>query len=559
MEMRDQKVFVLALDGATLDLISPWVNSGYLPHIGRLIREGISGSLQSIYPPLTGPAWSSFMTGKSPGNHGVLEFFRRQSGSYRQVLNSRLSINGKSLWGLLSEAGKSVVVMNIPMTYPPEPVNGCLITGLLTPYGRRDFTYPPGLLEELEAHLGGSYLHRHDEKYRASNPYALLREQHAILDNNLQAALYLMEHKPWDFFMLHFLGTDIIQHEMWHNLDADHPQHNPVEREQLGNVILDFYQHVDNTVGRLMELIDESTSVILMSDHGFGPVYKFINFNTWLIEQGLLRLKQTPGTWLRHHLFKLGLNYSVMGHLVLRMGLGHQAKKIGRSRREELQRRLFLSLNDVDWSQSTVYSIGNFGQFYVNLKGREPEGIVHRGEEYTKVLADLTRRLQELRDPETGQPVIGEIMTGDQVYQGLYLECAPDLVFFTRNMEYKAMGLSDFSSPKVFEPVYGTTGHHRMNGVLICSGSGVFKESQEITGARIQDLAPTILYAMGQVIPRAMDGVVLFDLFTPEFVARRQTHYSENPDSAIDTDKMVLTDQEEAELMAVLRSLGYVT
>jgi len=322
--MKRTRVLALGLDGATFDLIGPWVAEGHLPVLGQLMHTGVSGELETVYPPLTGPAWSSFMTGRSPARHGVSEFFRREPDTYRQVLNSQRDIDGKTLWKLLSEAGKQVGVIGVPLTYPPEVVSGFIISGLLTPAGSRDFTYPVSLLNELEAHLG-VYRLRHDEKYRHGNPEPLLREQYEILENNVQAALYLMNRKPWDFFMLHLLGTDRIQHELWHVMDTSHPQHDPAERKRYGNVVLDFYKAVDAAIGRLLEALDDDTAILVMSDHGFGPVYKFVNFNTWLLQQGLLRLKRSPMTWLRYLLFRWGINYSSAAHWILRLGLGRHA------------------------------------------------------------------------------------------------------------------------------------------------------------------------------------------------------------------------------------------
>jgi predicted AlkP superfamily phosphohydrolase/phosphomutase len=551
------KVLVIGLDGATFDLIRPWTQAGMLPNLNRLINDGISGALESTFPPLTGPAWSSFMTGKSPGQHGVLEFFRRLDDSYRQVLNSRVDIDGKSLWGYLSEGGKQVGVMGVPLTYPPEKVNGFLITGLLTPPGRRDFTYPLPLLDELETQLG-EYRLRHDEKYRHSNPYPFINEQKEILDNNIQSALHLMSSKEWDFFMLHILGTDRIQHEFWHMLDPAHPDHDPDEIRRLGNVVQEFFEQVDAGIGRVMTAVDDETVVIIMSDHGFGPVYKFVNFNTWLLKQGLLRLKNTPDTMFRYLLFRLGFNYSVLGNWILKLGFGKRTKKMGRAKREDWQRRLFLSLKDIDWLKSKVYSMGNFGQLFVNLEGREPQGIVSPGEEYEAVISDLIRRLEDMVDPDTGERVIQEIMRGEDVYDGPYADKAPDLLFFTRNMEYKAMGLSDFSSNKVFEPVFGTRGHHRMNGILICYGPGVFKEKSAIKNAKISDLAPTILYLLDHDIPKSMDGQLLLDLFTEEFRADHAVKYSETLVSDEADDQIDLTEKEEEALADILRALGYV-
>jgi predicted AlkP superfamily phosphohydrolase/phosphomutase len=552
-----QKVLIIGLDGGTLDLILPWVQAGHLPALARLIGAGVSGPLESSFPPLTGPAWSSFITGKSPGHHGVMEFFFRKEGTYQQVLNNRQNIDGKSLWSTLSDSGKKVGIMGVPLTYPPEPVNGFLITGLLTPPGRRDFTYPRELLAELEDNLG-TYQLRHDEKYRPSNPRPFIKEQYSILKNNTEAARYLIKNKPWDLFMVHILGTDRIQHEFWHVMDETHPQHDPAERQRLGNVILDFFKQVDASVDSIVELAGDA-NIIVMSDHGFGPVHKFINFNVWLLQQGYLRLNRDISTRLRYLLFRLGFNYSVLGQIILKLGLGKQAKELGRARREELQRRFFLSLNDVDWARSKVYSMGNFGQLYINLQGREPRGSVSPGSEYEALLDEVSQKLLEMVDPNSGLPVVEQIFRKDEVYQGPYTEKAPDLMFFTRNMEYKAMGLSDFSSNRVFEPVYGTTGHHRMNGLLVCHNPGVFMTGEEIHDARIQDIVPTILYLMDQPVPREMDGKVLLDLFTPEFRVDHQVRFTEDSHSGEENKLSDLTREEQEELTTILRDLGYVT
>jgi predicted AlkP superfamily phosphohydrolase/phosphomutase len=554
----DKRVFVIGLDGATFDLIKPWSEAGYLPALNKLMKDGISGPLTSTYPPLTGPAWSSFMTGRSPGYHGVFEFFYRKKESYSQVLHHRLDIRGKSLWRRLSDAGKKVGVMGVPLSYPPEEVDGFTITGLLTPPNTKDFTYPPEIYSKLEDELG-EYMLRHDEKYRPSNPQSFLDEQYQILENNTQAALYLMKNEPWDFFMFHILGTDRISHEFWHNLDETHPMHDPEERERLGIVILDFYKAVDKALEQVLAELGDDTVVMIMSDHGFGPVKKFINLNYWLLRKGFLKLKRTPATWLRYLLFRLGFNYSSLGRLILRFGFGKQAKQLGRAKREDLQRKVFLSLDDVDWTRSRVYSMGNFGQLYINLNGREPKGVVEPGEEYETLLKELISELENFKDPETGDAVVESIIRRDEVYEGPFIEKAPDLMFFTTNMEYKVMGLSDFSSPKVFEPIFGTTGHHRMDGVLICHGPEIFKEGVWGVKAGIHDLAPTIMYLMGQPVSKSMDGQIIFDLFKPDFVTQNPAVYAEEDDEDDTSDQKPLSRKEEQLVKDRLSELGYVT
>jgi predicted AlkP superfamily phosphohydrolase/phosphomutase len=552
------KLLVIGLDGATFDLIRPWTEAGKLPVIKHLMEKGISGPLISTFPPLTGPAWSSFMTGTSPGKHGVFEFFYRKPGTYKQVLHQRTDIRGKSLWRRLSDHGLKVGTVGVPLTYPPENLNGFSITGLLTPPKTKQFTYPLGLLPELETALG-KYLLRQDEKYRSSNPDLFIKEQFAILENNIKAALYLIQNKEWDFLMLHFLGTDRVSHEFWHLLDETHPLHNREERTQLGNVILDFYKAVDAGLGEIQKLLEQDTGVILMSDHGFGRVKKFINTNVWLMHHGYLKLKKSPVTRLRSLLFHMGFNYDHLGRFILKVGLGKQAKKLGRARREEWQRKIFLSLDDVDWKRTQVYSMGNFGQMFVNLKGREPVGIVEPGTAYRSLLTELAEKLSTLTDPETGVQVVERTFLRDEIYQGPMIEKAPDMIFVTRDMEYKVMGLSDFSSPRVFEPVFGTTGHHRMEGIFIAHWPGHFKEFEWREGAKIHDLTPTILYLMGYPVPADIDGRVLVDFINPSFIDENPISYMEQEDGDETQSAGSLSDEEEALIKQRLRDLGYVT
>lgn len=552
----DSRLFVIGLDGATFDLIRPWMQAGDLPNLQGLVQSGVYGDLESTYPPLTGPAWGSFMTGKTPTNHSVLEFFRRAPQGYSQVLNSRQDLDGRSIWRVLSDAGKKVGVVSVPLTYPPEVVNGFLVTGLLTPRQPDvTFTYPPELGAELDETLGG-YLLQHTEKYLQDDPMRLIRQEHAILNNRVDAALCLMENKPWDFFMLHLLSTDVMQHGFWHYTDPSHPEHNPELGERYGNPILDIWKQADKRLGQILDRLPLDVYVMVMSDHGFGPVVKYINFNVWLMRAGFLHLKRNMWSQLRYLAFRLGYNYALAFKVGSRTGLVRQMIKLGRSSQENLQRKAFLSLDDVDWSRTQVYSAGNFGQMYVNLKGREPQGCVSPGEEYDLVLQRLEDELRAMRDPETDEPVIGEIWRGSELFQGKYANRAPDLFFFTRDMKYKAMGLTDFGSNNVFDELYGTHAHHHMNGLFILRGLGV-RQGEQVEGARLIDLAPTIYALMGVPIPRDVDGKVLHQAFAPgtEVVPV----YENGPAEFLEPDfEQAYSPEDEALVMEQLRNLGYV-
>jgi predicted AlkP superfamily phosphohydrolase/phosphomutase len=553
--IRKRRVFVVAWDGATMDLLEPWCDEGLLPTFRGLLQRGTSGRLRSTYPPLTGPAWASFMTGKSPGNHGVFEFFHRREGSYRQALSGPSSIDGRSLWRLLSDAGKKVGVINVPLTYPPEEVNGFLITGLLTPHDCSDWAYPAELLEELRDNLG-TYLIHHDEKYTKSNVDNLLEEEYRILQSRTEAALYLMKAKEWDFFMVHYYGPDRMTHEFWHVMDPSHPQHDTSECQRYGNPVVPFFEQLDADLGRLVSELSEDDVLMLMSDHGMGRVTKFLNVNSWLLDEGFLAPKRDIRPRLRYALFRSGFNYYTVGQLVLRLGWGKRAVQVGRGRRQELQERVFFSFRDVDWSRTRAYTMGNYGQIFVNLRGREPAGCVSPGREYEGLLDELTERLYSLQDPDSGEKVVERVFRAGDVYAGRYVDKAPDLMFLTRGMEYKALGLSDFTSPHVFEPVYGCTGNHRMDGILAVQGQGVIKEADTVVGAVIEDLAPTILYLLGVPVPLDMDGRVLEEFFTPEFLSAHPVQFDETTRAV--PQGRGYSPEEEEELAERLKGLGYV-
>lgn len=553
------RVFVLALDGATYDLLGPWMAEGHLPNLKALFESGVHAPLESTYPPLTGPAWATFMTGKSPSSHGLLEFFRRAPNSYNQVLNSRHDIDGRSIWRVLSDGGKKVGVLSVPLTWPPEDVNGFLVTGLLTP--RQDdviFTSPPELGQELNSKLG-KYLLQHTEKYVQDDPMRLANEEFAILENKFDAAIYLMDHKPWDFFMMHILGCDVLQHGFWHYMDPKHIQYNKTDGAKYGHVIRDYFKRVDERLPEILSRVPADAYRLVMSDHGFGPLRFYINFNSWLLRGGFMQVKRTPLAQLRYRAFQLGYNYRLAWEIGTRTGIVRQIIKWGRGKQEDAQRKLFFSLDDVDWARTKVYSIGNFGQMFVNLKGREPQGCVQPGAEYERVLDELEAALRAMRDPRTGEPVVDRVYRGADIWQGKYAgERAPDLYFETRGMLYKSMGLSDFGSYTVFEDLYGTRAHHHMNGVFMLSGPDI-KRNQAIPHAGLMDLAPTLYHLMGVPVPTDLDGQVLTEAFTGALAARPVIFEREDDLNRDAHPDQVYTPEEEAKLTEMLRDLGYVS
>jgi predicted AlkP superfamily phosphohydrolase/phosphomutase len=502
---------------------------------------------------LTAPAWTTFLTGKTPGSHGIFDFFYRRRDSYSQSLHSIHDVKDLFFLDVLGENEKTVGTINLPFTYPPKPVNGFMISGLLTPHGSRDFVYPAPLLAEIEGAVGPYLLH-HDQTGR---PSLVLQQENELLEYRTSAALYLYRKHQTDFFMVHFYGTDRIQHEFWHILDETHPSFKVKAFEKYGDSIIDYYKTLDSSIEKLWANLDEDTTFIVMSDHGFGPIYQFMNVNQWLFNEGFLQLKNDWHTTLKKALFSMKFNYSNMAKLVLKFGFGKKAVQFGRAKRQKIQEAVFLSLRDIDWSKTKAYSIGNFGQIFINKAGREPEGIID-DRQYEDVCAEIERRLKQLKDPRTHSEVVDKVFRGKEIFQGDCGADAPDLFFLTKDMTTKPNGLTDFASKRVFENVFGSTGHHQLNGILIARHPAIIKRNHELIGARIVDMAPTILYLLGSAIPSDMDGEVIAGMFREGFVKSTPIRSSEGRGKADSEEKGAYTREEEEAVRNALKDLGYI-
>ena len=547
------RVVVIGLDGGDWSLIEPWVQEGKLPTFQRLMAEGAWGRLRSTMPPITAPAWSSFITGKNPGKHGLIDFVFRQRESYHvSPVNASLR-RGRSLWALLGDGGKRVLVVNVPVTYPPEPVPGYLVSGLLTPSERSAFTHPPELAAELRA--AGYRIHT-PQSYARGDIDRFLRDIYETTDIQWMALQRLMSSNPWDLAMYVFRGTDRIQHGLWHFMDAGHPLHGAPGTEKYRDAIQEYYQYIDQKLAGLLGSLDGRTLLILMSDHGAGPFHKYIYMNNWLLRWGLLKLRNRPQTRLKRAGFDLGLTPINVYNLLLRLGLGRLKGKVTKGKGAKSLSRLFLSFQDVDWEQTRAYSLGNAGQLWINLRGREPRGIVEPGANYAAVRRDLVARVREMRDPATGEKMVDEVFVREDLYEGPYVEQMPDVVFVPKGFRYLSFGEYEFASHRLVDVSLGITGWHRLQGMVLLHGAPIRAEGK-VVDARIEDLAPTILYLMGQPVPADMDGQLLSGALKPSWLdAKRLEKIDVDPDT--ERDRRDLSDEDEEQVRKRLQGLGYL-
>jgi predicted AlkP superfamily phosphohydrolase/phosphomutase len=555
-------VLVVGLDGATFQLLRPWLESGDLPCLSRLYREGVAGPLESVVPALSPEAWSTFMTGTHPGRHGIMNFLSFKPGGYELRFNNGGLLRRKTLWRLLSDAGKTVGVIGVPMTYPPEPVNGYLVTGLETPGVSSNFTYPRELREELNRVLGGYDIH--GDMVDHTDPQGYLDHIAAAVDDQAKAASYLLERYPADLTMVVIGATDRAQHCFWKYVDPAHPYYDPKAPAALRQSLYRVYQHVDAAVEAMIGRLPDPKSVLIMSDHGFGPCHKAVHLERWLEQQGYLA--RSPRRGLRTAL--------------LRKAWAQTSRRAPRWLKDWLKSRLpgvrgqlasVLITSSIDWTQTRLFAISTQESYlYLNRSDRFPSGRVSPGAEAEALCAEVSAKLADLKDPDTGEAVVERICRTRDLYPGPALADLPDLIVLWRGGYSALTKAADdpdarrrgADTREIVSPL-GTdirdwTGSHRRDGVLIAHGPD-FTSAPTIEGARLIDLAPTILHLLGQPVPEDMSGRVLTKLFRPEFLQARPVAYGPPEDPPDPTPEGAAMSVEDEQAIADrLRDLGYM-
>lgn len=559
-----RRVLVVGLDGATLTLLRPWVEAGKLPTFASLMKRGSWGRLRSVLHPFSAQAWSSFITGMNPGKHGILDFWRRDFSGYGfRILNASFR-EGRSLWGILGQRGKRVVVLNVPMTYPPEEVNGVLVSGMDTPGLNARYTWPPDLKEKILKETGEYVITPNDWLYmRRGRPDLAQRELFKEIEIRFSVARYLLQKHPWDFAMLVTTATDGAAHFFWKYFDPRHPLYQEVEAEEYGQTIFEVYRRADERLGELLAQLPPETTVLIMSDHGNGPISeRAIYLNAWLREQGLLSLKESRRepkavfTSLSGRAFDRikSLLYSLLPYQTLQRLRRLWPQTLGTRLREQ---SLYA---DVDWGATKAYAEGIRGSIWINLKGRDPQGIVEPGAEYEKIRDLIIAGLSNLRDPRSNEALIKKAYQREELYQGPYLPYIPDIVLEVSDTaqlfrsELKGSPVRILGREELARcPI---SGGHLMEGVFVAAGEGI-KPHVQLSGAQIIDLAPTILYLMGEPIPEEMDGRVITEIVEESYLEANPVRFEETSSEVSPVDEGAYSEAEEAEIKDRLAGLGY--
>ncbi len=552
----ERKTIIIGWDGATWDLLGPWVAAGKLPNLARLMRRGVHGVLQSTPMPLSPAAWSTIITGQNPGKHGVFDWFERKADSYTVEYVHTGRIGAKPIWEYFNAGGNRIGIFNPPMLYPAVPVDGFMISGMAAPSSRAPgFAYPSDLLAEIEANLG-PYAVGESEVYKYGREEVYLHSILSWLDYQRNVVHYLIENEPCDAYLFVFMQSDHIQHKFWRYLDPNYPGYDSSRDGKYRDAIYQVYTVLDDVLGELMTQFGEDAHFVLLSDHGAGPNYGVMYINRWLEEIGLLRLKMGPTTRVKYWLAKSNLilrAYRVLANL----GLGRVAQIVSKPARDKLV-NAFMSFDDIDWSRTKAYSRGAFGQIYLNQKVREPLGIVEPGEESERVIAEIITGLRHLKHPETGERLITEIHRREEVLNGPYVERAADITFAIQNYAYGSSIKLGLEGSEILGPSeYEDSGSHRPEGILVMAGPG-FQPGAEVKNANVADIAPTVMALTDLPVPIDLDGRIISEVFTPEIRTQLRFVEEQEREPIPSHEAPDLNADEVAKLEARLRSLGYL-
>lgn len=458
-----KKVMVIGLDCAAPPLIfKKWLND--LPNIKRLVETGVHGKLRSSDPPITVPAWATLVTGQDPGQLGFYGFRNRTEYDYSSmsIVDSR-SLTADTIWDILGKKGYQSIVIGVPPSFPPKPLNGCSVSCFLTPGTDVSYTYPANLAEEVEQVIGN---YQFDvENFRSAAPDDILKQIYDMTEKRFKLASHLIRTKDWDFFMMVEMGVDRIHHTFWHHMDEKHVLYEPNSPYRLA--IYDYYTFVDRKVGQLLEQVKDDCLVLVVSDHGAKRMDGGFCLNEWLIREGLLTLKQP------------------------------------------VDRITPLTPDMVNWQKTRAWGYGGYyGRIHLNVKGREPSGVIpkHR---YEHVRNRLIKKLTALKD-ERGTPLGTKAYKPEQLYRKTR-NIPPDLLVYFGRLFWRSIGSVGHRKLYVYENDSGPDGaNHDYHGIFIASRLNSHKKvagaGRTVERLRLLDVTPSLLRYFGIEPPRSMQG-----------------------------------------------------
>jgi predicted AlkP superfamily phosphohydrolase/phosphomutase len=451
------RILVIGLDCAAPELL---LGMESLANVRRLMGLGCYGRLESVIPPITVPAWMCMATSQDPGSLGIYGFRNRRDHGYESlgIANSK-SITELAIWDHLAREGKRSIVIGVPPGYPPRRINGIWVGCFMTPDTVQGvYTHPPEVAQTIAGLVGNYAVDVKD--FRTEDKQRLLESIHEMSRQHFQVVRHFLAHEPWDYFQFVEIGLDRIHHGFWKYHDPAHPEHEPGNPYQ--NAIRDYYQYLDEEIGQILELVDDQTIVLVVSDHGARALQGGVCVNEWLMREGLLVLQEQPT----------------------------QVTPFGKLK--------------VDWARTKVWSEGGYyARMFLNVEGREPSGTIPKNE-VMSFRDELKARLEAMVGPD-GEPLGTLVFKPEEIYREVR-NVPPDLIVHFGGLAWRSIGSVGYGEIFVRENDTGPDDcNHAQFGAFVLSSLNN-PLSGEVEHARLIDMAPTLLELGGYEVPATMQG-----------------------------------------------------
>jgi predicted AlkP superfamily phosphohydrolase/phosphomutase len=452
-----RRVVIIGLDCAAPELVFDRF-AGVLPNITALRQAGAWGRLESVMPAITVPAWACAMTSRDPGQLGIYGFRNRKDYSYDGLSMATANlVNEDAVWDVAGRHGKYSILLGVPPSYPPRPVNGIRIGCFLTPSTNSAYTHPPELKDEIAATVGDYAIDV--DNFRTDDKARILADAHEMARKRFALFRHLLRTRPWDFAMMVEIGVDRVHHAFWKYFDETHARHEPGNEFQ--HAVRDYYIAMDREVGHTIEGLPSDTTVIVMSDHGARPMVGGLCVNEWLHREGLLALRDRP------------------------------------------EAPTPFSVDLVDWPRTTAWSDGGYyARMFLNVRGREPDGAIDPAD-YHRVRDDIAGRIEALADHQ-GRPMDNRVFRPERIYRATN-NVAPDLIVYFGDLAWRSVGSVGMPGIYTFENDTGPDdANHAQHGIFIMRAPNITTgERQDL---QITDVGPTVLSRMGLDPPPDMIG-----------------------------------------------------
>jgi predicted AlkP superfamily phosphohydrolase/phosphomutase len=528
---------LIGVDGATFTVLDPYMESGVMPFLAELSKRSTRAVLRSIMPPLTPPAWTSLVTGKHPGQHGIFDFFQKEEpGSVYFSFATSQEVRSQTIWTLASDQQHRVISLNFPLMFPPPPVEGAVVPGGMMPWRQlRLGCHPPGLFDRLKQLPGFNPREMLDMELEIKaidgcpeDEHAEFVELHIRRERHWAEVLHhLMETEQADLIAVMFDGVDKLQHLCWRFIDpAFRPAQPNAWEQQMIDLCEEYFRSLDGLIAGIVQSAGPEATVVLASDHGFGPTQDVFHVNSWLEQNGYL-------AWAAED--------DAGGRSETDVGFAEMTRHV----------------HALDWSRTVAYAATPSSQG-INIVDRLPGSEDPMPEDVrAKIAQDIAKALHDVRRPTDDAPLVEEVWTRDQAFSGPFQELGPDISLVLADGGTMSILPSETTVARRPEP----RGHHRWEGIFMATGPGI-RAGESVDELSIVDVAPLLLHQLGLPVPDDMAGSVPESIFEPGELERRPVrHVPAGPAPAPVAGLGANTElepEEQAALMERLRALGYV-